>query len=162
MSLYNLVHGNQPAAPLVLVMLGQSAGYFGRFRDAWVEGQEDGTVRLAVYTRNGGGNREHYDEERPAGPECDCTGCIATYRLPADAHYLFDRDDDFDCTYATFYFRVPVDAEERIRKLAAETGVQLPDTWLTDLAIVPPDMRERWDAAIKAIGEAPATPAERA
>lgn len=152
MSLYNMVHGNNPGAPLVLNLLGKPQGYFGRLRDAWIEGQEDGTCRFAIYTRNGGGNREHYDDEKEAGPDCECTGCIATYRLPADPAYLSDRDDDFDCTYATFYFKVPEDAEAKVKAMAKEAGVDLPEGWkFTDLAVVAPDMQARWEAAIEAI-----------
>ena len=156
MSLYNLVHGNSAQAPLVIYLLGKDAGYFGRFRDAWVEKREDGALRLAVYTRNGGGNREHYNDEKEAGPGCDCTGCIGTYRLPADPAYLADRDDDYDCTYATFYFRVPEDADARIAALAKEQNIELPAGWkLADVAQDAPDMGARWEAAIDAIKSMP-------
>ena len=158
MSLYNMVFGNSAQAPLVLALLDKPGGYFGRFRDAWIEQCEDGSLRLAVYTRNGGGNREHYDDDRKAGPDCDCTGCIATFQLPRDPLYITDRDDDFDATYATFYFRVPDGAEDKLRALAKEQGIELPEDWtLVSIAQVPPDMRERWEAAIEAIKSARTT-----
>ncbi len=157
MSLYNMVHGSNPALGLVLALLDKPASHFGRLRDAWVEGQEDGSCILAVYTRNGGGNREHCGDAEE-GLECGCTGCIASYSLPADPLYISDSDDDYDCTYATFRFRVPEDAEVRIREQAQRENIELPAGWsLRDVAQVAPDMRERWEAAIAAIGQ-PATP----
>lgn len=156
MGLYNMVLGNNAAAPLVLAMLDRGEGYFGRFRDAWVEGREDGSCVLAIYTRNGGGNREHYDDDKEPGPDCGCTGCIAECRLPADPLYLSDKDDDYDSTYATFYFKVPEDGEAKIRALAQKAGVEVPADWsIRQLAVVPPDMQARWEAAIAALGAPP-------
>lgn len=153
MSMYNLVHGQNPLASMVPFLLEQPESYFGRFRDAWVEGREDGSVVLAVYTRNGGGNREHYDDEKEAGPDCDCTGCIGSYRLPEHPLYIEDRDDDYDCTYATFYFRVPEGGEARVLAAAKEAGAAIPEGWsLRDVAQVPPDMQAKWESAIAAIG----------
>jgi len=90
-----------------------------------------------VYTRNGGGNRDHWDDDREPGIDCDCTGCIATYRLPAHGLYISDADDDFDCTYATFYFDVP-------EKYAAE---------VLEVAVDPVNMSQQWGNAIEAIGK---------
>lgn len=93
----------------------------GRFRDAWVEKGEDGEPVIAIYTRNGGGNREDYE------------GVITA--LQAHPLYLRDADDDFDSTYATFYFHVPKEMRDQLRQVAVE----------------PVDMSERWLAAIEAI-----------
>lgn len=90
MSLYNLVHGTNPAAGMVYVMLGSPD--VPRFRDAWIELHE-GQPRLAIHTRTGGGNREEYADENDAMTRVE--------------GYLCDQDDDFDCTYATFYYSVP-------------------------------------------------------
>lgn len=76
----------------------------GRFRDVYLNA--DGT-EILLYTRNGGGNRQHYSDESRPGVDCGCTGCIITYKLPTHPEYLRDYDDDFDCTYATVAFRVP-------------------------------------------------------
>jgi hypothetical protein len=93
----------------------------GRFRDAWVEKGEDGEPVIAIYTRNGGGNRESYEEV--------ITG------LQAHPLYLRDADDDFDSTYATFYFSAPEELREQLREVAQE----------------PVNMSERWLAAIDAL-----------
>jgi hypothetical protein len=111
MSMYNMMFGVNPAAQPLLQMVGFT-GYeqVGRFRDVYVI-VEDGEPVIAVYTRNGGGNRIHYrggdDDNVLAGPECDCVGCIMTYRLPRLPAYIRDEDDSFDGTYATVYFRLP-------------------------------------------------------
>lgn len=138
-SFYNWVlgdgHNSERGALLVAGILGISS--VGRFRDAWVEKGEHGLV-IAVYTRNGDGNREHieeHDDEVAAGPSCTCTGCIATYTLPSHPNYLRDADDEFDSTYATFYFSVP----EEYR------------TALEGLAVEPVNMSQRWRDAIDAI-----------
>jgi hypothetical protein len=53
MSMYNALHGINPMADQLLACLGLTRADVGRFRDAYVS---EGTI--AVYTRNGGGNRE--------------------------------------------------------------------------------------------------------
>jgi hypothetical protein len=107
MSLYNILFGQNPLSTVYLAMVGLTPSDTGRFRDAYVEKTADNGWVLHVYTRNGGGNREHYNDEEDSGPDCDCTGCIGGYRLPANVYYLKDEDDDFDCTYATFSFKIP-------------------------------------------------------
>jgi hypothetical protein len=93
MGLYNLVHGTNPASDWLLGLLNLTRTDVGRFRDAWVSKADDGRLEIAVYTRNGGGNRADYMPDFSAHPL-----------------YLRDEDDDFDCTYATIYFSAPVEA----------------------------------------------------
>lgn len=134
--MYDLVFAdpNRPARIAMLVaLLGNPK--VGRVRDAWVEKGERGPV-IAVYTRNGGGNRDH-SGDGPAGIECDCTGCIAQYQLPAHSQYIRDADDAFDSTYATFYFKPP----------QSQQVVEL----LATVAVDPVDMSARWQDAIRAI-----------
>ena len=110
MGMYNIVFGEQPHARALLAILGfEKTGDVGRFRDAFVANGE-----IAVYTRNGGGNREHWDDEVEEGPDCDCTGCTITYRLPQHPLYLRDKDDDFDSTYCTVYFKIPEEFKEEL------------------------------------------------
>jgi len=99
--LYNLIFGVHANADALLEALGLSRSDFYRFRDCYVT--EDN--RIAVYTRGGGGNRECYcsqtEEHDPY--------CAVPMQEKARKHplYLADEDDDFDNTYATFYFRLP-------------------------------------------------------
>jgi hypothetical protein len=88
MNMYNLLHGRNPLAELILSTLGLTANDVGRFRDCFVADGE-----IAVYTRNGGGNRQDYQHVFDA---------LATHSC-----YLRDTDDDFDSTYATVYFKFP-------------------------------------------------------
>lgn len=134
MSMYDLVAGDvgqHDRGAILLTILDHPN--VGRYRDAWVEQGPDGEPVIAIYTRNGGGNRGCYcDDDHPEGP---CTGLIATEVLPAHPLYLRDADDSFDSTYATFYFRVPDEYREALAEVACE----------------PVDTGERWRALIAAL-----------
>lgn len=102
MSLYNMLFGNNPLAGTVLSALNLSPNDIPRFRDAYYDADED---QLVVYTRTGGGNREYYGE--PGG--YDNEGYEGPFNSDLEAHpeYIRDEDDDFDSTYAYFYFKIP-------------------------------------------------------
>lgn len=109
MSLYNTFNGINKEAVLIAPMLGGHPNeIFPRFRDCYLEEREftldDGIPfnepknnaleeGIYIFTRVGGGNREDYDAE--------------IEKLQAHTDYVRDFDDNFDCTYATFVFRVP-------------------------------------------------------
>lgn len=142
MSMYHLVFGGDGARDRGAVLLGllgfETLGDVGRYRDAWVERDPNGKPIIAIYTRNGGGNRQCTAEALELDEQCDgtCTGCVATHKLPAHPLYVRDQDDSFDSTYATFYFFPP-------------------DEWvepLTQVASDPVDTDQRWQDAIAAIG----------
>lgn len=97
MSLYNMLHGVNPLSDIILASLGLTSGDFGRFRDVYMDQDESGNDRIRVHTRCGGGNRESYED------------VIDTMR--GHKHFLFDEDDDFDCTYCDFVFSVPEHAK---------------------------------------------------
>jgi hypothetical protein len=89
MSLYNTLFNASRIAPLLLRVLGLTIDNIVRFRDAFLT--DDNLI--AIYTRLGGGNRGDYQ----------CT----IQKLRSHPNYIRDEDDDFDCTYATFYFSIP-------------------------------------------------------
>lgn len=95
MSLYNLVNGVSAAALLYLPMLGKHPDEYPRFRDCFLFDEEHPEYKghIHIYTRTGGGNRDAYEEQNQM--MVDMEG------------YVDDYDDDFDCTYATWVFRVP-------------------------------------------------------
>ena len=128
MSMYNLLFGENPASDFLLALLDLTKADVGRFSDAFVTA--DGT-EIAVYTRNGGGNRDHWDDEKEEGETCSCTGCIIGYRLPKHPLYLRDEDDDFDRTYATVFFRVPEAALPLVKDLAEQRDPNA--LWLSTL-----------------------------
>ena len=107
MSLYNLLFGFNSAAPVLLHMLGTNAGAIPRFRDCFVDGDS-----IVIHTRTGGGNRVSYEE----GNEYLTT-------LPG---YIRDADDDFDCTYANFYYSFPVEYADELRALSADNPAVTP------------------------------------
>lgn len=88
MSLYNMVFGMNPDSDKLLGLLGKTTGDFGRFRNVYME---DGYI--IVHTRCGGGNREDYQD--------------VFDEMSTHPWYSHDADDDFDCTYANIYFKVP-------------------------------------------------------
>lgn len=120
-NMYNLLHGQQPDAALLIraLALGEVKGL--RLRDAWLN--PDGT-RIIVFTRNGGGNREHYNDECEAGENCHCTGCTITYDVKRDPLYVRDWDDDYDSTYAYIEYRIPQGMKDWAANLA--TGQVMP------------------------------------
>lgn len=63
-----------------------------RLRGLDVITDENGNKVLYVHARIGGGNREYYAEDWEA---------IRNHSL-----FLYDEDDDFDCTYCDIYFRL--------------------------------------------------------
>lgn len=97
-----MMFGVSPLAGLVLQALDLTPDAIPRFRDAYFNAEEN---RLVIYTRTGGGNREYYggrggyDNEDYEGPFNE--------DLELHSNYLYDEDDDFDCTYAYFYFSIP-------------------------------------------------------
>lgn len=97
-------HQGERAETLLHAVLNLRRRDFGRFRDCWAEVGWDGHLRIAVYTRNGGGNRPAYEEH--------------TNRLKQHPEYLSDVDDRFDSTYATYYFRFPTEPPAHVTGIA--------------------------------------------
>ena len=88
MSLYNMMFGVNPAAFLVLPMLGRHASEYPRFRDCFLNEEK----QIVVLTRVGGGNRNcGYGEEE----------------LYKDPNFVKTYDDEFDSTYGYYVFNVP-------------------------------------------------------
>ena len=96
--LYSMVFGQNGSSDAILATLRLSRGDFGRFRDVFVANGE-----IAVYTRNGGGNREDYQ--------------VVFDEMEKHPCYLRNKDDDFDCTYATIYFKFPEQYAEELKQI---------------------------------------------
>lgn len=88
MSMYNLLFGEGQQADVLLKILGISKYDCGRYRDCFIN-----NGKIVIHTRNGGGNREDYE------------GVFE--ELSKHPNYLYNEDDDFDCTYANIYFSIP-------------------------------------------------------
>lgn len=103
MSLYNMVFGeNKSQSEFLFSLLNKTSGDFGRYRDIYVD--ED---YIVVHTRNGGGNREDYE---------DVFEEMTNHPL-----YAYDEDDDYDCTYANIYFKHPEEYSEVLKEMAKGT-----------------------------------------
>ena len=116
MSMYSMMHGTNPLSDVLLAMLGLKRGDVGRFRDCYLtRGDERSEIRSAadplrivVYTRNGGGNRDDYKDVTDALEKHPC--------------YLTDYDADHDSTYASYAFSVPIEFATDAEVLADAGG----------------------------------------
>ena len=99
MSLYNALFGqNADAGKLMAILQTQMPDFSPpRYRDCYFDG-----THIVVHTRTGGGNRDEYETENDA--------------LTYHPWYSHDRDDDFDCTYADFFFTPPVEVAAVLTK----------------------------------------------
>lgn len=114
MGFYNMMFGTNPMSDILLATLGLKRDDVGRFRDTYLA---DG--KIAIYTRNGGGNRETYQEVIDELAKHPC--------------YLSDEDDDFDCTYATIYFSYPAEFAEQLKAIESKTPFDPDARWLAML-----------------------------
>lgn len=112
--LYNALFGMNPDRDKLLSLLSLSANDFYRFRDCYLT--KDGEI--AVYTRGGGGNREDHDD-----PEDE---------FGSNPNFLYAEDDDFDCTYMTYFFKVPDEAKEALEGM--EPALPPAEKWNAMLA----------------------------
>jgi hypothetical protein len=82
----------------------------GRYRDCYIS---DG--KIVIYTWNGGGNREAYQDVIDELAKHPC--------------YLYDEDDSFDCTYCSIYFTFPEEYVEELKKLDSGDEINPSDKW---------------------------------
>lgn len=88
--MYNMLFGENDLADVLLKMLNLTKEDCGRYRDCYLDIKGE---KIIIYTRNGGGNREDYEDVFDV--------------LSKHPNYICDYDDDFDCTYASIEFSVP-------------------------------------------------------
>lgn len=91
-NLYNIVHGTNAYADMLLELLGLKRADTGRFRDCFMQADR-GELEIVVYTRNGNGNRADH--------------AAVTEKLRAHPHYKRDYDAKVDATFAAYIFDVP-------------------------------------------------------
>lgn len=111
-----MLFGLNDKAGFLFKLLNLSPEDFGRYRDVYVTGEH-----IVVHTRNGGGNREFYE---------DVFDAMSTHSL-----YDYDKDSDFDCTYADIYFRHPEKYSELLKEMATNT-VTPNEKWKTLLEVM--------------------------
>lgn len=127
-----MMFGVNSMAPVLLKIIGLDANDVPRFRDAFIQGEY-----IVVHTRSGGGNRDFYEsletcrenypeyftgEDYPDGPW--------NYNLTCNQYYSHDEDDDFDSTYANFYFDFPSEYADDLKALSESNPTYTPsDKW---------------------------------
>lgn len=109
--MFNMLFGKNPLSDMILATLGLTPGDFGRFRDCYIKDNQ-----ICVYTRCGGGNREDYQSVFDEMEKHPC--------------YYDDQDDDFDSTYATFYFSFPAEFAEDLAKLGNDEKLTPSEKWI--------------------------------
>lgn len=127
MSMYNMIHGVNPATFFFLPMLGKHPDEYPRFRDCFV-----GNNCLQILTRVGGGNREDYQE--------------AIDTLRAMDGYIEDYDEENDCTYATFIFAIPERWATDYALLLEGHIHDISEAYRQELYRVFPKLKEKYDA----------------
>lgn len=125
MSFYNMINGVNPAAFLILPMLGEKhPDDYPRFRDCFVKDNNE----ICVYTRVGGENRNcGFGEEE-------------LYNHP---NFLRTEDDDFDSTFGSYYFSVPEEWKEDYEKIIAGNIKGTSDKYKERLFKVFPKLEEQ-------------------
>jgi hypothetical protein len=107
-----------PDSDKLLSLLGKTKADFGRFRNVYME---DGCI--VVHTRNGGGDREDYED--------------VFDEMSEHPWYSHDADDDFDYTYANIYFKIPEGSQETYMALMDFNKGENPSKqWSELLAII--------------------------
>ena len=124
MSLYNMVNGFNPACVFIMPMLGRKQDEYPRFRDCFVT--KEGNI--AIYTRVGGGNRNcGFGEEK----------------LYEDENFLTTYDDDFDCTYGTYEFKVPDKWKDDFNKIMNKKWSEVSKEYVNYLKEFYPTLAEK-------------------
>lgn len=100
MSLYNMINGTNPLAPVVVSILGVDLQKVARMRDAYFNGDH-----FVILTRTGGGNRELYSE--------------GNSYLESIQGFVVSEDTPNDPSYAIFKYEVPEKFAYLLEKLQA-------------------------------------------
>jgi hypothetical protein len=128
MSLYNMLHGVNPNAPALLHALNLNPTEIQRLRDVSF-GKDGDDVVVHIFCRTGGGNREDFPNkvltEHPA--------------------YIRDEDDDYDCTYAHYYFKLP----EAVKQEVEAQGLKLEELVDTET------LKDKTDQVLEALKTGP-------
>lgn len=128
MSMYNMLFGKNPMSDIVLKALNISESDVPRFRDAYYDSKRGW---LVIHTRTGGGNRDAYElggedqeEWNPSGPFND--------DLRALPGFVKDLDDDYDRTYADFFFKPTDEWKKLLDQLSTIASEEKPaEKWQT-------------------------------
>lgn len=128
MSLYNMVMGINPYGPGLMALLGIDPRMVPRLRDCYVDVE---AKQVVVLTRTGGGNRLGYAEENAW--------------MESRPGFVKTEDDDYDSTFAKFWYAVDAKDADIIDEVAKAQG--------------PFDPMKRFQALVEEMGSANPSPA---
>jgi hypothetical protein len=122
--LYNVLFGQHAKADELLAVLGVTPAQIPRYRSCYWDGEH-----IVIHTRTGGGNRDYYESKNADNEEGPWNEDLR--KIPG---FLHDEDDNFDETYADFYYEPPSVALDALR-------------------VLPPDIApaEQWKAIFNAL-----------
>jgi len=139
MSMFDLVIGNTGQPMEIMALVGLTPDMVGRYRDHWIEkGPDSETLVVAVYTRNGGGNRPEFEDQ-----------LSQMHALPT---FISDDDDEFDATYCTLRFTLTKQAVVD----AFTNANDVDPAWFVMLNIAqdePRNMSNVWRSAIDSLAQ---------
>ena len=133
-----MMHGVQPVTFFVLPMLGKHPDEYPRFRDCFLGDKEHPEYddHIHVYTRTGGGNREAYQAEND--------------EMRSMPDYVTDWDDSFDCTFASWVFRVPERWRDDFAKIKDGKLREISDDYKAEMYRVFPKLKDKFDEIFSA------------
>ena len=122
-NLYNAICGINQATFLILPMLDRHPDEYPRFRDCFVNDNN----QIVVFTRVGGGNRHcGFDEEI----------------IMQDQNFAYTYDDDFDSTYGYYVFNVPDKWKSDFEKIMS--GQKPSDEYIDQMCKVYPKLADKF------------------
>ena len=140
MSLYNAINGVNQSTFFILPMLGKHPDFFPRFRDCFINADNDEYKdHIMVYTRTGGNNREYHIEEN--------------HEIEKIPGYAGTWDDDYDSTYAFWAFKVPEKWKKDFEFLKLGDFGSISQDYRDQMKRVFPKLEERFDELFKDFDE---------
>ena len=151
MSLYNILHGVNPATFFIAPMLGRHPEEWPRFRDCFI-GEAKKTIE--IYTRMGGNNGDCWawsetDYPKNENGECTCPACILDKELEFNPYFLSRHDDDFDNTYCTLVFKVPEKWQEDFVLIIEGKFKEISNEYKDELYKIFPKLKDKFDEIFK-------------
>lgn len=137
-SVYNMLCGMSSATFFILPMLGKHPEEYPRFRDCFTSDGEHPKYdkHIHIYTRTGGGNREGYADENN--------------KMRSMPGYVTDFDDSFDCTYASWVFKVPERWQADFDLIESGKIKEVSKEYQEELRRVFPKLNEKFDELFSA------------
>lgn len=119
-----MLFGKNEISDLLLQCLGYTPHDIPRYRDCFLK-----EGKIIIHTRTGGGNRDFYDsldEGKLSYKDYDYEGPWNS-NLRSHPNYIEDFDDNFDATYANFFFSFPEEYKEDLIWLSNSQENEMPE-----------------------------------